>query len=236
MTYGIARPAGSPATTAQDARRLATARLKMFPIVDGEAVEVMALDTQPHTRLETTHQGTWRQPRSAPEPSGSVTWHVCQTHPQAEHWAAENLRRQGYTHYLPLIRVRRRDPVLRTLTRQVDVPLFQGYIFVALGPRDPWTPVTNTRGVARLLMDQGRPATVATPIVEALQAGEDARRSIQQPGAAWQPGAPCKLAAGAFDGHDAVVIELRPRGVRVAVLCFGAMQEITVPQHWLEAR
>jgi len=114
--------------------------------------------------------------------------------------------------------------------------LFQGYIFVALGSRDPWTPVTNTRGVARLLMDQGRPATVSTPIVEALQAGEDARRSIQQSGAAWQPGAPCKLVAGAFDGHDAVVTKLLARGVRVAVLCFGAMQEITVPQHWLEAR
>jgi transcriptional antiterminator RfaH len=196
----------------------------------------MMLDTQPHTRLETTHQGTQRQLRAVCAPCGSVTWHVCQTHPQAERWAAENLRRQGYAHYLPLIRVRRRDPVLRTLTRQVDVPLFANYLFVALGSRDPWTPVTNTRGVARLLMDQGRPATVATPIVEALQAGEDARRSIQQPGDAWQPGAPCKLASGAFDGHDAVVTKLLARGVRVAVLCFGAMQEITVPQHWIETR
>jgi hypothetical protein len=85
-------------------------------------------------------------------------------------------------------------------------------------------------------MDQGRPATLRAGIIEALQAGENARRDLAIPGSNWQPGAPCKLAGGAFADHDAVVTKLLARGVRVAVLCFGAMQEITVPQHWLEAR
>jgi transcription antitermination factor NusG len=118
----------------------------------------------------------------------------------------------------------------------VLVPLFPGYLFVNLSPADPWSPVRNAPGIASLLMACGRPEQVRSGLVEALQAGDEVRQSIAPPNTAWAPGAACKLSAGAFDGHDAVVIELRPRGVRVAVLCFGAMQEITVPVHWLEPR
>ena len=214
------------------------------------------LDTKPDTRLEATHQGTWRQPHSAPQPcgarpdryrtladeepqahgQGTAAWVVAQTHPQAERWASTELARRGYRTYLPLLAVQRRDRATHRMMHTVLVPLFPGYLFVDLSPADPWSPVRNAPGVAALLMMGGRPNQVPKGLVEAIQAGDESRRSVNAPASNWAPGTPCKLVAGAFDGHDAVVTKLLARGVRVAVLCFGALQEITVPQHWLEVR
>jgi hypothetical protein len=53
-------------------------------------------------------------------------WAVITTHPQAERWACANLARRGYACFVPTFIARRRDPVLRTLTRLVEVPLFAG--------------------------------------------------------------------------------------------------------------
>jgi transcription antitermination factor NusG len=95
--------------------------------------------------------------------------------------------------YLPLYAVRVRDRVHRTLTRIVHRPLFTGYLLVILGPTDAWTPITNTQGVARLLMSEAeKPHVVRAGAVEALQrfdasrATPDATRRLLAP---LEPGA-----------------------------------------------
>jgi len=188
----------------------------------------MPLDAQPPTRLAAASRETAQQLRCGSR------WAVCHTHPQAERWAATNLRRQGYNAYLPLRTVLRRDRCLPTHSRPVAVPLWTGYLFVDIGSH--WAPVAHTLGVARLLMAGPCPHIVPEAVLSALQAGEALRRSITPPGAQWAPGAACSLATGAFAGHPAVVLSVTRHSATVALLLFGELRNVTVGIECLVAR
>lgn len=127
-------------------------------------------------------------------------------------------------------RVIRRDPVLRTMTRPVIVPLFTSYLFIRLGPEEPWVPIRYTRGVARIFLNAGRPYALPDGTIEALQASEHKRLHPRSPSSPWDPGDACRLATGAFAGHEAAVVDTdADRGiVRIAVMVFGALRHLTV--------
>ena len=184
------------------------------------------LDTLPATRLEAEEH--------PPTSGGCGAWSVAQTNPQAERWAAQNLHRIGYATYLPLIRVRRRDPVHRTIARLVDVPLWPGYLFVVAGTH--WAPIVHTAGVHRLLMACGKPACVRPGLVEELRAADDSRRCDPRTLSSWLTGAACCVVAGPFAGHHAVVTASAGNSARVALMLFGSLREIDIPCDWLEAR
>jgi len=164
-----------------------------------------------------------------------VQWTVVHTHPNAENWAADNLNRAGYETYLPLY---------TTLTnrfgkprRPVERPLFPGYLFLALEPGQGWVAARYCPGVHKLCTFGGRPSVAPTAAVVALQAGEDARRSLPPPGSLWRPGAPCRLANGSpLDGIDAVVMTIKGDSARVHVLMFGELREISVRAECLVVR
>lgn len=166
-----------------------------------------------------------------------VRWFVCQTHPQAERWARDNLDNQGFTVYLPLELVRIRDRVLRTMTHEVLRPLFGGYLFVQFdADNDPWRPICSTRGVKRLFMSgTQRPTPVPHGAVERLQAGEASRLSIRSATETWAPGASCRLAAGPFAGHSAAVVSANDRLAVVTLLVFDQLRDVTVPVAHLAA-
>jgi transcription antitermination factor NusG len=159
-----------------------------------------------------------------------LAWFAVSTHPQAERWARSNLERAGYRVYLPLYAALRRDPVMRTMSRRCELPLFPGYLFVALGEGDRWTPIRYCAGVADILGHDGvRPHPVPAGAVEALQGGEEARRAIAPVGTSWAAGDPCQLERGALAGKPAVVLRLA-RGIAViGVVLFGQLTEATVP-------
>jgi len=164
-------------------------------------------------------------------------WICVQSHPQAERWALNNLLRSGYVAYLPMCCVMVRDRVIRSLLRERLTPLFAGYLFVALGPDEPWTPIRYSPGVSRLLgFDGTRPQFVADALVSALQAGEAARATLTPPDALWRPGMPCRLAGGAFSGTDAVVLSVRHDTAVVGLVCFGQMREAIVGLALLASR
>ena len=79
-------------------------------------------------------------------------WCVVLTWPQAERSAAYELCRAGYSAYLPMIAIRRRDPVLTSLWHKVLVPRLPGYLFALLDPRDPWAPILHLWHLIRLLL------------------------------------------------------------------------------------
>src|SRR5437660_12488192 len=72
-------------------------------------------------------------------------WVVINTHPHREHVALENLHRQDFDAYCPLIRKR------RSHARRVETvlrPLFPNYLFVrASTDRKLWRPIDSTYGV-----------------------------------------------------------------------------------------
>jgi len=161
--------------------------------------------------------------------SGPSGWAVCRTYPQAERWARDNLRHQGYNAFLPLCLVLRRDRVLRTLTHQVEAPLFVGYLFVRCERRDVWRPIRETPGVHSIIHDGNGIQYAPDAAVSALQATEASRRTPTTPGALWAAGDPCKPAHGPFAGHDAVVLSVNRLTATVGLLLFGQMREVSVP-------
>src|SRR4029077_8748265 len=200
------------------------------------------LDTAPNAELDAIPQDAGQRHGPAPTPSGSRSgprWFVVATYSQAERRAVSNLRDQGYETYLPLITVRRRDNAIRSLLHRVEVPLFPGYAFVKFdAARDPWRPIQNTPGVYSLLRCQGTgfPDPVSNGAVEALRAGEEARRPLTPPGAAWAAGAACKVAYGPLQGHDAVVLAVNGPKAVIALLLLGSLREVTVPVECLMER
>jgi transcription antitermination factor NusG len=167
--------------------------------------------------------GRYQPPRSG--------WIVCQTHPQSERWAHQNLTRLGYRVYLPLYVCRVRDRVLRTMTRIVERPLFTGYVFTALTDADPWTPVRYCPGVRAILglSEAGKPQYARAGAVDALRALDASRLLPMRPDASWPPGTPCSLRKGhPFEGHEAVVISSGHEMALVSMVCFGQLREITV--------
>jgi len=166
---------------------------------------------------------------------GSVRWFCVQTHPQAEQWACDNLRRQGYQTYLPMHSVQVRDRVLPTLWHTTIQPLWKGYAFVQFSSLDPWHPIQSSYGVRRLV-GFPNPAPCPSRVVEALQAGEELRRTLTPREPLWRPGAACKLSDGAFQGHAAVVTAVHHDRALVALLMLGHLREVQVSLGCLVAR
>ena len=165
-------------------------------------------------------------------------WIVAVTHPQAETWADSNLQRRGYRCFLPRYATKRRDPVLRTLTRIVIAPLWPGYLFVHHDSRDSWRPIYETPGVRSVLKTRDQIQWANAGDVSVLQASEASRRSIAPPGASWAPGMPCSPVAGTpFAGHPAVVTEiLSGNRAMIALLLFGELRQVSVDVDSLVAR
>jgi transcriptional antiterminator RfaH len=185
-----------------------------------DAARLRALDESQPDALE--HLGCGSR-----SPHGTRSWAVCQTHPQSERWALANLQRQGFTAYLPLHTVLRRDPVLRTMTRQVEAPLFTSYLFVQPGTH--WAPIAHTLGISKLLMAGEKPQLCQAGAVEAVQAAVEALRTHPtDPTAGWHPGASCAVANGALAGHHGVVVRLTASHAVVALLLMGRLVEASV--------
>jgi transcription antitermination factor NusG len=163
-------------------------------------------------------------------------WAVVHTHPQAERWAAANIARLGYRVFLPLFATLVRDPVLHTRTRLAMRPLFPRYAFVHLEDGTPWVPVRYAPGVSDLLMTDGKPAYAPEAAVEALEATQASRRTLMAPGPAWRPGDPSTVVLGPFQGMDAVVISVRRKSARIALVVLGALREVTVGVESLRPR
>jgi len=99
-------------------------------------------------------------------------WYLVHTKPRQEKCALENLERQGYQCYLPMLPTERLQR--GALTTQLE-PLFPRYLFIRLGQGDSaksWSPIRSTRGVSRLVSFGVEPAKVDDRLVELLRAQE----------------------------------------------------------------
>ena len=168
--------------------------------------------------------------------SPRVGWIVAATHSQAEPWANSNLQRRGYETYLPLVLRQRRDRVLPTLVHHLLVPLFRGYLFVRYDSRDPRRPIRETPGVRDLIRCGSEVQFVPDGAVSALQASEEARRSLAPASSPWRPGMACRVATGIMAGFPGVVIYLAGDTALVSLMFLGQLREISLPLEYLMAR
>jgi len=153
-------------------------------------------------------------------------WYVVHTKPGGELAAEGNLRRQGYTVYLPRYLKRRRHA---RKVEAIKMPLFPRYLFVQLDlEHDRWRPILSTYGVSDLVTFGRGPAAVPDGVVEAIKRREHddglVRVSLDE---SLRPGEPVRITSGAlldrlglFQGRtdkDRVVVLLDLLGRRLRV-------------------
>lgn len=159
------------------------------------------------------------------------TWSVVFTKPRQEKLARENLERQGFVTYLPMLKHPKR---LRGHWRDVIEPLFPRYLFIALefGLQD-LSPIRSTFGVLKLVRFGPEPATVPPGLIETLMTAEDPLTACHQPATErFKKGDRITIGAGPFAGVEAIFEAATAKG-RVAVLLeiLGRPTQVQVPKN-----
>lgn len=168
------------------------------------------------------------RPTYAPD---ALLWRVVSFWGQAEVSATTELTRLGYETYLPLVAIRRRDRVVKTMWHPVRVPYLPGYGFIRLAQNQPRIPILETRGVREVLKrPDGRLSSVADAEIERMQVWDE--RRLQLP----KEHAPCLSAGcsvhiedGPFAGHPGIVVQCDGMKTQVAAQIFGRSTPI-----WLD--
>jgi transcription antitermination factor NusG len=176
---------------------------------------------------DSRHSGTGAVSSMAPEtanpgPSeGGPRWFAVQCQAHREHFAAFQLRQQGFAVFLPL-RPKTWRHARRIETRHV--PFFPGYLFMLLDlDRDRWRSVNGTFGVRRLVTAGGEARPVALPagLVETLRGEADDRGCLRRAGLL-RAGQAVRILAGPFGDRMGELIGLDEAGrVRVLIELLG---------------
>ena len=106
-----------------------------------------------------------------------MNWYLLQTKPNAYATACENLRRQGFNVFLPLI-----TKTTKKNGKFLDIktPLFPGYLFIGTSMDPiPWKSVSGTRGISKAVTLDGVYRPVNALIIEGLQNRCDQHGSFQ---------------------------------------------------------
>ena len=154
------------------------------------------------------------------------SWYLIHSKPRQEALALDNLQRQGYECYLPLISV---EKLRRKLLVPADEPLFPRYFFIRLDASQQgksWNPIRYTTGVSRLVSFGNVPAKVDDALVSAIQAQ---LQNLPQQQPHFGPSEHLRISHGPYAGLDAidqtvdgiarvmVLIEIMSKQVRLSI-------------------
>ena len=128
-------------------------------------------------------------------------WYLIHTKIRQERVALENLERQGFACFLPLIRA---EKLRRGALQVVQEPLFPRYLFIRLGTgleSQSWAPIRSTVGVSRLVTFGQTPAKIEDELIAQLQVKTD---STEVQLRHFEPGEQVVVTEGAFVGVEAI--------------------------------
>ena len=101
------------------------------------------------------------------EKASIMQWFVVHTKPRQEQRALENLQRQGFAAWLPMLSM---EKFRRGRLEKVTEPMFSRYLFIQLDKvTSNWSPIRSTIGVSKLVTFGNQPAAVPQDIVDALR-------------------------------------------------------------------
>jgi len=155
-------------------------------------------------------------------------WYLVHTKPRKEIVAEQNLQRQGFDVYLPLIQQPRRR---RGCWVEVIEPLFPRYLFVSLQLGcDNIGPIRYTTGVRNLVRFTEEPAIVPDQVVESLKCAADRNTGLHYAtGPLFEPGSTVIIEKGAFAGLRAIFLaETGQERVIVLLEMLGRENRVTV--------
>ncbi|HXG23074.1 MAG TPA: UpxY family transcription antiterminator [Chthonomonadales bacterium] len=133
-------------------------------------------------------------------------WYALRVKPNWEKRVAEQLCWKGYEGFLPTYRVRRR---WSDRWKELDVPLFPGYVFCRLSPHHQ-TRAVQTAGVILMVGFGGKPAPVRDEEIAALQRIVASGFEVG-PWPYLQVGRRVRIEDGPLAGVEGILLEIRPR-------------------------
>jgi transcriptional antiterminator RfaH len=89
-------------------------------------------------------------------------WACARTHPNSEKIAINNLLRQDFSYYQPLIQEKK---LIKGKIKLVEVPLFPCYLFIKVV--DKWRSLQSTHGIASIV-----PGSVQEYVIDSLKSRE----------------------------------------------------------------
>lgn len=128
-------------------------------------------------------------------------WYAACTMSRHEKSAAVHVEGQELECFLPTYRSLRRWKDRR---KQIELPLFPGYLFVRMALSDRLR-VLQVPGVVQLVSIQGRPAALPEADIQALRDGL-ARTTGVQPHPYLIVGRPVRVRSGAFAGMEGILV------------------------------
>jgi len=155
-----------------------------------------------------------------------TSWFLAQLKPNCANIADKNLKRQGFTTFLPMEEeTRARNGKFVTALR----PLFPGYIFVAFDVAlGAWRAVNSTHGVTRLVSLGREPTAVPRDLVSGLMRRCDAKGKLL-PSTGFERGDQVILTKGPLADFVAEVDEIAPeRRVWVLMDLMGGKTRVAV--------
>ena len=142
-------------------------------------------------------------------------WIAINTHPHREHIALENLRRQQFDAYCPMLRKR------RSHARRVDTvlrPLFRSYLFVRANAQlTRWRPILSTYGVRNIVRTGEELSFVEDGFIASLRARE-IDGAIVRPPRPYEIGQRVEITSGPFDRIVATIIDMDEKDRLVVLL------------------
>ena len=163
----------------------------------------------------------------------SRSWYLVVTKPQSEFKAQENLLRQGYETYLPLVQTSRRRNGKKVKRTEA---FFPRYLFISLDKEtDNWSPIRSTIGVAGMVRFGGMPAVVPENMIANLKNNENEfglqsfeKKELKQ-------GDTVEIIDGPFEGYKAVYQKMKStERVSVVLDIVGKNTQVTLSVHELE--
>lgn len=128
-------------------------------------------------------------------------WYLIHTKMRQERLALENLERQGFECFLPLIHA---EKLRRGALQVVQEALFPRYLFIRLGTgleSQSWSPIRSTTGVSRLVTFGQTPAKIDDALVADMRAQtESAEVQLRH----FAPGEQVVVTDGPFVGVEAI--------------------------------
>ena len=155
---------------------------------------------------------------------------MCKT--QQENTAEDNLKRQGFTVYLPTApnKSRKQGRVKKAISA-----MFPGYLFIEVDlQRQDLSVIRSTLGCIALLRQGVQPAVVPEHVVASIVEAEAVLRGRFNSDQGFTPGARYELLEQGFQGHTATFLALEGKErARVLVTLLNSQQEVKVLTHRL---
>ena len=161
------------------------------------------------------------------------SWYLVVTKPQSEFKAQDNLLRQGYETYFPLVQTTRRCNGKNVKRTEV---FFPRYLFIYLDKEtDNWSPIRSTIGVAGMVRFGGMPAQVPNVLIDKLKNNEDEFGLQLTQKKRLKQGDKVGIVDGPFEGYEAIYQKMKS-SERVSVLLniVGKNTQVTLSVHELE--